>query len=73
MTDSPPPTLSNLIVRLSAARTELGDLLESHPCPHRYLLGSAVDALKSAIKIIDHVGYDCPAGTRRAHGGVEDG
>lgn len=60
MTDAPPlTTLADLIVRLSAARTELGDLLDGHPYPQRYLLGSAVDALKSAIKIIDHVEYDC--------------
>ena len=62
MSDAPAASpLAGLLVRLSAARTELGDLLETHLYPHRYLLGSAVDALKSAIKIIDHVEYDCAA------------
>jgi hypothetical protein len=52
-------TLADLIVRLSASRSELGDLLNSYPYPQRYLLGAAVDALKTSIKIIDHVEYDC--------------
>lgn len=59
MTDTATTSLTDLIVRLSAARTELGDLLGTHPYPQRYLLGAAVDALKTTIKIIDHVEYDC--------------
>jgi hypothetical protein len=56
-------------------RTELGNLLDASftaehtisatPYPQRYLLGAAVDALKSAIKIIDHAHYDCPTDTKR--------
>jgi len=67
-------TLPDLIVRLTTVRTELGNLLESsftaertvaaQPYPQRYLLGAAVDALKSAIKIIDHAHYDCPTDTK---------
>jgi hypothetical protein len=68
-------TLPDLIVRLSAVRTELGNLLDAsfitehtipaQPYPQRYLLGAAVDALKAAIKIIDHAHYDCPTDTKR--------
>jgi len=59
MTNTPTTSLADLIIRLSATRAELGDLLDGHSYPQRYLLGSAVDALRSAIKIIDHVEYDC--------------
>lgn len=69
---TPVPSLADLIVRLSAARTELGDLLEKYPYPQRYLLGSAVDALKSAIKIIDHAEYDCEAKSLLITGVVND-
>ena len=69
---TPAPSLADLIVRLSAARTELGDLLDKHPYPQRYLLGSAVDALKSAIKIIDHAEYDCKAESLLITGVVSD-
>lgn len=68
-------TLPDFIVRLTAVRTELGNLLDSSftaerttariPFPQRYLLGAAVDALKAAIKLIDHAHYDCPTNTQR--------
>jgi hypothetical protein len=56
--------LSCLIIRLSAVREDLGGLLDpssgkAAPYPQRYLLGSAVDAVKSAVKVLDHVQHDC--------------
>jgi hypothetical protein len=70
-----PATLPDFIMRLTTVRTELGNLLDSsfaakHPAPkipfpQRYLLGAAVDALKAAIKLIDHAHYDCPTDTKR--------
>ena len=59
-----PSMLSCLIIRLSAVRTDLGVFLdpssgEAVPYPQRYLLGAAVDAVKSAVKVLDHVQHDC--------------